>query len=321
VRHALIHPLADVQADNIGEGTRIWQFCVVLPGARIGRGCNICAHVFIEGDVSIGDDVTIKSGVQLWNGIVLESGVFVGPNVSFTNDPFPRSKDHTRPVARTVVKAGASIGANATILPGVVIGPNAMVGAGAVVTRSVPANAVVSGNPAGVVGYAERDKPPVPGGLLVEATQAFSIQPLAVDGVALYRLPVISDIRGSIAIAEFGEHLPFTPRRHFALFGVPSRETRGQHAHYKCHQFLACVHGSCAVAVDDGRNTAEVPLNHAAVGLYIPPLVWAIQYKFSSDAVLAVFASEPYDAEDYIRDYSDYQRLVSSHRSNGSTVA
>lgn len=143
-----IHKLADVQSEKIGAGTRIWQFCVVLPGAEIGENCNICAHVLIENDVRIGNSVTVKSGVQLWDGITVEDGVFIGPNATFTNDLFPRSKVYPEKFERTVLKRGCSIGANATILAGTVIGENAMIGAGAVVTKDVPANAVVVGNPA-----------------------------------------------------------------------------------------------------------------------------------------------------------------------------
>jgi acetyltransferase-like isoleucine patch superfamily enzyme len=145
------HPLADVQSNDIGEGTRIWQFCVVFAGAKIGVNCNICAQVLIENDVVIGDNVTVKSGVQLWDGVRIEDNVFIGPNVTFTNDLFPRSKVYPEQFLQTIVKAGASIGGNATILPGVTIGEKAMVGAGAVVTKDVPAGAVVIGNPAKMV--------------------------------------------------------------------------------------------------------------------------------------------------------------------------
>lgn len=142
-----IHPSADVQATQIGAGTKVWQFCVILPGAKIGVGCNICSHCFIENDVSIGNNVTVKCGVQIWDGIVLEDDVFVGPNATFTNDVLPRSKVY-KATSKTLVKRGASIGANATILPGVTIGENAMIGAGSVVVADVPAFALVVGNPA-----------------------------------------------------------------------------------------------------------------------------------------------------------------------------
>ncbi len=145
------HPSADVQSPAIGEGSRVWQFCVILPGARIGRDCNICSHCFIENDVVVGDRVTVKCGVQLWDGVTLEDDVFVGPNVTFTNDLFPRSRQTPAAFRKTFIKKGASIGANATLLSGIVIGEKAMVGAGSVVTRDVPAGAVVVGNPARVV--------------------------------------------------------------------------------------------------------------------------------------------------------------------------
>lgn len=147
----MIHPLSDVKATNIGEGTSIWQFVVVLPKARIGTNCNICSHVFIENDVVLGNNVTVKNGVQIWDGITIEDNVFIGPNVTFTNDFFPRSKQYPESFPRTVIKKGASIGANATILPGITIGESAMIGAGSVVTKDVPAKTVVLGNPAKTV--------------------------------------------------------------------------------------------------------------------------------------------------------------------------
>ena len=143
-----VHSSSDVQTDAIGAGTRIWQFCVIMKDVVIGSGCNICSHCLIESGVTVGDDVTVKSGVQLWTGVTLEDRVFVGPNATFTNDLHPRSKDHSQPYRETRVRAGASIGANATILPGIDIGEGAMVGAGAVVTHDVPAGATVVGNPA-----------------------------------------------------------------------------------------------------------------------------------------------------------------------------
>lgn len=136
----MIHPLSDVQSQNVGENTKIWQFCVVLPNAVIGKNCNICSHCFIENDVKIGDNVTIKSGVQLWDGAVIEDDVFIGPNVTFCNDRYPKSKNKNFKLEKVFVKKGASIGANATILPGVTIGENAMIGAGAIITKDVADN-------------------------------------------------------------------------------------------------------------------------------------------------------------------------------------
>ena len=152
----IIHRLSDVGSKTIGSGTRIWQFVVVLPGAKIGSEVNICSHCFIENDVIIGDRVTIKCGVQIWDGVILEDEVFIGPNVTFTNDKRPRSKIYSNKHSKTLVMRGASIGGGATILPGVEIGRGAMVGAGAVVTKSVPDSAVVVGNPARVMGFISR---------------------------------------------------------------------------------------------------------------------------------------------------------------------
>lgn len=143
-----IHETADVQSESIGDGTMIWQFCVILKNAVIGKNCNINCHVFIENDVKIGDNATIKPGVQIWDGITLEDSVFIGPNATFTNDLIPRSKNKDFELKQTIVKKGASIGANATILAGIIIGENALIGAGSVVTKNVPANTVWFGNPA-----------------------------------------------------------------------------------------------------------------------------------------------------------------------------
>jgi len=150
---SFIHPLADVATLSIGEGTRVWQFVVILKGAEIGKECNICAQNFIEGDVVIGDRVTIKSGVQLWDGTRVEDDVFIGPNATLTNDPYPRSKEYPEKYSGITIKRSASIGANVTLLPGITIGEYAMIGAGAVVTKDVPAYSVVVGNPAKVIRF------------------------------------------------------------------------------------------------------------------------------------------------------------------------
>jgi len=144
----MIHSLADCQNQNIPESTKVWQFCVVLPDAKIGENCNICSHCFIENDVVIGNNVTIKCGVQVWDGVELEDDVMVGANVSFTNDKYPRSHNKDWDMLRTKVCKGASIGAGATILPGITIGASSIIGAGSVVTRDVPAGEIWVGNPA-----------------------------------------------------------------------------------------------------------------------------------------------------------------------------
>lgn len=148
-----IHKLSDVQSLNIGEGSTIWQFVVILKNAIIGKNCNINAHVFIENDVQIGDNVTIKSGVQIWDGIILENNVFIGPNVTFTNDLIPRSKQYPASFLKTIIEKGASIGANATIIAGNEIGAYAMIGAGSVVTKNIGKNELWVGNPAKQIGF------------------------------------------------------------------------------------------------------------------------------------------------------------------------
>ena len=303
-----IHPLADVQSTHIGEATRVWQFVVVLAGARIGGECNICSHCLIENDVVIGNRVTVKSGVQLWDGLRVGDDVFIGPNASFANDRFPRSKKIPEKFLQTFVEDGASVGAGATILPGITIGRNAMVAAGAVVSRSVPPNAIVVGNPAKIVGYvdADRNKTAISDSL----TTPVGAQATQVAGVSLHRMPRVIDIRGSLTVGEFDRSIPFAVKRYFMVFDVPSKETRGEHAHRECHQFLICVRGSCAIVADDGLQRQEFLLDSPDVGVHLPPMVWGIQYKYSADAVLLVYASHYYDSADYIRNYAEFCHLV-----------
>jgi len=301
------HPQALVESKNIGSSTRIWAFAHVLPGAQIGEDCNICDHVFIENEVTIGNRVTVKCGVQLWDGVTLEDDVFVGPNATFTNDRFPRSKHYPEAFLKTVVKKGASIGANATLLPGIVIGENAMVAAGATVTKSVPPNAIVAGTPAHIMGYVDSSHSD-PNQLT--GAKEFEAGPLRmVKEVHLYRMPIHSDLRGSLTAGEWGKNLPFLPKRYFLVFDTPNKEVRGQHAHRTLHQFLVCVKGHLSLMVDDGENREELFLDSSTVGVHLPPLIWGVQYKYSSDAVLLVLASDFYQPEDYIRDYDEFKRL------------
>ena len=308
-RPYFLHPQGLCETEHVGTGSRIWAFAHILPGAKIGKNCNVCDHVFVENDVVVGDDVTIKCGVQLWDGLRVGNRVFIGPNATFANDLYPQSKQYPASFLTTLIEDDASIGANATILPGVTIGRGAMVGAGAVVTRNVPANARVVGNPARIIGYSKSTDSP--------ETNSFSLASvlssppggryeLAVKNCWVERLPQFSDMRGSLTALESSAVVPFNLARVFMVYDVPSNHVRGEHAHRKCAQFLIAVRGSVSVVLDDGSTRQEVHLNSPSIGLYLPPMVWGTQYKFSSDAVLFVAASHPYDADDYIRQYEDF---------------
>lgn len=302
-----VHPQGICETPSVGTGTRIWAFAHVLPGASLGVDCNICDGVFIENDVVVGDRVTVKCGVQLWDGTRVGDDVFIGPNATFTNDRTPRSRHWPEQFLTTTVEAGASIGANATILPGLTIGRGAMVGAGAVVTRDVPANATVVGNPAHIIGYVGDEQVDEP---VAAAPVATADQELP-GGASLVDVPLHDDLRGSLAAAELEDLLPFVPKRYFIVFDVPSQHVRGEHAHHRCWQYLTCLSGEVSVHLDDGRRRAEVHLDTPGRGVVIPPLVWASQFNYSLDATLLVLASHGYDTDDYIRAYDEFLALIS----------
>jgi hypothetical protein len=244
--------------------------------------------------------------VQIWDGIIIEDDAFIGPNTTFTNDRFPRSKQYPEHFLKTVIKQGASIGANATLLPGITIGENAMIGAGSVVIRSVPARAIVVGNPAKIIGYINTPKSTIN----PEPINKQGLYTTSVKDVTLHCFPDITDLRGSLSFGEFEKNIPFKPSRYFLVFNVESSEIRGEHAHKTCHQFLICAKGSCSVIADDGINREQFKLDHPSKGLYLPPMTWGIQYQYTKDAVLLVFASAFYDAADYIRDYDEFKKLA-----------
>lgn len=292
-----IHPQGIIEPGAvIGKRTRIWAWAHVLGGAVIGDDCNICDHTFIENGVTLGDRVTVKCGVSIWEGITAEDDVFIGPSVTFTNDRFPRSKQYPETYCRTLICRGASIGANATILP-VTIGAYAMVGAGAVVTKNVPPYAIVVGNPARIVGYV---------GAELTGKHETNQKASRPESKLLYSIPSFSDIRGDLSVLEFQKLLPFPVKRIFYTYGVDSTEVRGEHAHKTCEQFLIAIHGSLHVIVDDGEKREEYLLDLPTRGLHLPSGCWGIQYKHSPDCVLLVLASEEYDKNDYIRDYNEF---------------
>ncbi len=213
----------------------------------------------------------------------------------------------------TRIDAKVVVGANATVLGGVQLAEGCVVEPGAVIRQDVPPRVVVGGNPAAIVGYAQA-------GISAEAgngdRSGIGIQretvagKLLTNGARLIELPQVRDLRGSLSVGEAPKQLPFVPHRYFLVFDVPSAEVRGEHAHHACHQFLVCVAGQCSAVVDDGAERHEVCLHRKNLGLYMPPMTWGVQYKYSSDAVLMVLASRAYDPADYIRDYSEFLKLV-----------
>lgn len=251
--------------------------------------------------VSLASTARIAAGAVLMNRCEIGEGCEIGAGAVL--DP---GND-----GAVVLEPGARILAGATIAGAVRIARGAIVRPGAVVTRDVPPHAVVAGNPAQIVGYTD---------VAAAATQIAASRapenpgatPSRVRGVTLHKLPKVLDLRGNLTVGEFGRTLPFEARRYFMVFGVPNAEVRGEHAHRTCHQFLVCAHGSLSVVADDGSMREEFVLDDPSVGLHLPPLTWGIQYKYSPDAVLLVFASEYYDPAEYIRDYGEFLELAAA---------
>ena len=304
---ARVHPTALIESAQIAPDCRIGAFCHVLPQARIGAGSELCGQVRVESGASLGARVSVGYGVHLPGSATLEDDVCLGAGVAFASPAHDAAAG-----GRTLVRQGASIGSNATIAAGLTIGAGARVAAGAVLTRDVPPNAIVSGNPAHITGYVNTPHLDLPGqGTRGSALAGQDALPqLNVAAAKLHRLPKIVDLRGALSFGETGAHLPFAPERVFLVYDVPSKEVRGEHAHKACHQFLVCVKGSVGIVLDDGDKRDEIVLDSARVGLHIPPMVWGIQYQFSADAVLLVLASDRYDAADYIRNYDEFLAAV-----------
>lgn len=266
---ALLSPMARIGEDvHIGDYAKIGAHAVISNGVVIEEFCLVAEHAFLENDVYLAAGVILTGGRRERN--------------------------------KTVIRRGASIEANATVLP-VEIGASAMVGAGAVVTKDVPPYAIVMGNPARIVGYVNAVKmTSLP--LHPERMPAVG----TATGARLYPIPSFSDIRGDLSVLEFPKLLPFEIKRLFYTYNVQSAEVRGEHAHKKCEQFLIALHGQLNVIVDDAVHREEFLLNKPTEGLHLPAGCWGIQYKHSSNCVLLVLASDGYDAADYIRDYDAF---------------
>ena len=210
------------------------------------------------------------------------------------------------------LRTNVRLDAACVIGEGVTVGQGARVRAGAVVLRSVPPNAIVEGNPAQVVGYVDGASTVHPPDARHVDINAFSHLPrptqvpLGVGDSALYLMRCITDVRGALTVGEVPTEVPFSPARYFTVFDVPSVELRGEHAHKKCKQFLLCLHGSCRVLLDDGKTRCEVTLDRPDMGVFMPEMIWGTQYRYSPDAVLMVFASRTYEADDYLRTYDEF---------------
>lgn len=252
--------------------------CVVGPHALIGPGCAV------EDDVRIGARSTV-----------------LAPETPSNGEP-----------RRLLIRSGVSIGAGAVVSGAEVIGRGARIEPGAVVTSDVPPHAIVSGNPAHVTGYVSQVAGGA-GGRPVEMVRAPSVVGTVVlpSGASVIRFPDVSDLRGRLTFAEVDGQLPFSVDRFFLVYGVPSQELRGEHAHRQLHQLIVAVSGAVSVLTDNGSVREEVRLDEPTVGVHIPPMVWGVQFRHTADAVLMVLASDRYDDADYIRDYDEFARAVS----------
>ena len=273
------------------------------PDAIIGNGCRI------EAGATIGPGVQLREGVTIGQGAILMNCV-----IGATSEIAPGSILQGR---------GADTQGLLTLEPGVVvmtgvvisepvhIATGARIQAGAVVTRDVPPHAIVSGNPAQIVGYTLSSNEITLTSIDRLGASAPAASETRVRGVTLHRFPRILDLRGNLTFGEFGRTVPFEPKRYFMVFGVPNAEIRGEHAHRECKQFLICAQGHCSVLADNGREREEFLLDDPSIGLYLPPLTWGVQYKYSADAVLLVFTSHYYDAAEYIRSYDEFRTFTS----------
>lgn len=291
-----VHEKGICESTSVGKDTKIWAFAHVLPKAIIGSNCNICDNVFIENDVVIGNNVTIKCGVQVWDGIKIEDNVFIGPNATFTNDPMPRSKQYPDSFSKTHIAEGASIGANATVLPGIRIGRSAMVGAGAIVTSDVPDFAIITGNPARVVNFVDAN--------IIETNNNSSIK-----GVSRIDFIHKADSRGSLVFGEIENHLPFAPKRFFYLCDIPNNKHRADHAHRECTQVFLSIRGKNKIFLRDLHHK-EIHILNEGEGLIVPPKVWVNYYDTNPNDILMVFNSHKFDEKDYIRCADEFYNMA-----------
>lgn len=275
----------------------------VRAGASVAPDALLGDYVVVYPGASIGDRARLDGFTQVWNGVRIGRDVHIESGVKFEAPEEGRC---------TVLDAGCKLGVGATVRAGVSIGRGAVIEPGSLVSQPIPPYAIAGGVPARIVGYVENRSAEGGAGWRYQADipNMPSITPMGVGGVTLHRFKLVGDPRGDLSVGEFEKEIPFLPKRYFLVFNVPSEKVRGEHAHYRCHQFLVCVKGSCSVMADDGHTRCEVSLTSPDMGVYLPPLTWGVQYKYSPDAVLLVFASDYYDGEDYIRDYEKFSEVV-----------
>lgn len=234
-------------------------------------------------------------------GVTLGTGTLLEPHVIF-------QRIAAEP-CDAILGERVRVGAGALIGRGVRVGTGAIIRPATVVLQDIPDNAIVTGNPARIIGYTQYFENDASSNISGLSSDRPSMK-VGVGGVTLHQMKLVKDLRGDLSVGEVEKDIPFPIKRYFLVFNVPSEKTRGEHAHYGCHQFLVCVKGQCSVVVDDGSNRREIELNAPNIGLHLPPLTWGIQYKYSDDAVLLVFASHEYEAGDYIRSYSEFKTVV-----------
>lgn len=317
IKNNLIHPTSIIEGAQIAADTRIAPWVIILPGTQIGKAGLIEPHCFIESNVTIGNGVKVMSGVYIGKNVKIAGDVTIGPNVSIAHASVLGISEFPQEPRETVIEAGVSIEPNVVLYSGIRVGANAQIKAGSVVTKSVPPGSIVDGSPAKISGYInnvvyqEGIYKSISGAINPSGSR---VQKIGVGDAALHILKLVEDMRGNLSVGQFLDDIPFIPKRYFLILNVPSTEARGEHAHKKCKQFLICIEGQCSVVVDDGNIRKEVLLNAPNKGLYIPEYIWGIQYKYSADAKLLVFASEYYEESDYIRDYTQFMDMRQAYK-------
>lgn len=306
-----IHDRAVCTPNQIGEGTFIRADVRISPSACIGQHCCIFEGVTVENDVVIGDRVIIKNQARIFECVVVGDDTFIGNDVVIHGYLSGSEKPQQTKIGRNVY-----LGDGVEVQANVIIGDFAVIGAGVLVTKSVPDYAILSGASAQVLG--NKINPSVDPSLNHLEDHVVSARQTSVKGVTLHDIHKVEDERGKLSMGEFGRNIPFMVSRYFLVYAVPAEEVRGNHAHFKCHQFLIAVNGSISVVADDGVNREKFVLDRADKGLYLPPMTWGVQYEYSEDAVLLVLASDYYDNEDYIRNYDEFiAHITLASRSTG----